>query len=263
MGYRTSINDFFGNPLATLKLNKTLQPKKVAKDLKKVMERKKKVLIDATYAPNVYRIYMCPADIKEIKALLGSLKTQLKKYIQDEIRERNYSLLSNDITIEIESLDGLKRNELQIEALLSDEGKKEEIVQKKSALLRRDEKDEAPGKEEDFEKTIIEEKGTVIRKKVFAQLEVIAGEEEGRIIELLNGDYVFGRGKKADVSFKDKEMLMSREHFRLSLEKGKISLTDLGSANGTYVNSKPAEESEIGNGDEIDCGAIKLRVKVC
>ena len=53
---------------------------------------------------------------------------------------------------------------------------------------------------------------------------------------------------------------VSRQHFVVVMRNGKWILSDLGSRNGTHVNGKVVEESEIHVGDEIQAGVVTLAV---
>lgn len=63
---------------------------------------------------------------------------------------------------------------------------------------------------------------------------------------------VVGRGPRADVRIRDKRL--SREHFAVSREDGRIVIYDLNSMNGTWVRNHRTARLELRPGDEIRAG---------
>jgi hypothetical protein len=67
---------------------------------------------------------------------------------------------------------------------------------------------------------------------------------------------VFGKGEAASVQI-DSDALVSRSHARLTLEKGRLWVEDLGSRNGTFVNGKRiAKKTMIRAGDRVTLGQL-------
>ena len=68
-----------------------------------------------------------------------------------------------------------------------------------------------------------------------------------------------GRGADCDLVFPGTHL--SRTHAEISLNsKGSLTLKDLGSANGTYVNNKKITETEIHPGDKIRLDVYSFKV---
>jgi len=75
-------------------------------------------------------------------------------------------------------------------------------------------------------------------------------------------DIVIGRGQ-ADINIE--HPAISRKHVRLVSEKELMTISDLGSSNGTYINNTPCLSGEImftEAGDEIFLGQVRLRIKI-
>lgn len=69
-----------------------------------------------------------------------------------------------------------------------------------------------------------------------------------------------GRGADADVVVDDPDA--SRHHARLEAENGIVYVTDLESANGTFLNGRRLHQAiEVRPGDRIDVGTTRLVVK--
>lgn len=78
--------------------------------------------------------------------------------------------------------------------------------------------------------------------------------------EIVEGQSLLvGRGSSCDVVLDDD--LASREHFRLTLTDGVLSVEDLGSRNGVLVNGLPIRGAqELHHGDHVTAGRTPLSV---
>ena len=86
-----------------------------------------------------------------------------------------------------------------------------------------------------------------------ARLIVIKGPDEGRQFDLPEAEIVtIGRDRNNPISLHDTEV--SRRHAELKLLGGSCTLRDLGSANGTFVNTRPVREHVLVAGDHITIG---------
>jgi two-component system, cell cycle response regulator len=86
-----------------------------------------------------------------------------------------------------------------------------------------------------------------------AALVVIHGLDLGRKYDLMREVTVVGRSSKADIQV-DQEAI-SRNHARFTITNGRVSLKDLGSTNGTYVNDELiSAEMQLRNGDLVKIG---------
>jgi hypothetical protein len=90
------------------------------------------------------------------------------------------------------------------------------------------------------------------------QLKVIAGtgKDMGRILDLPEkGSLLLGRGPETDSRFTD--VRVSGSHCRIYAEGGRVSITDNGSTNGTFINERPLVPDELRDlfpGDVIRLG---------
>jgi two-component system cell cycle response regulator len=104
------------------------------------------------------------------------------------------------------------------------------------------------------------------RDKRHAALVVLRGEEIGRDFRLRHKPMVIGRGTDADIRLPDDRA--SREHARVAFEGNAgtddttFVLTDLGSTNRTFVNSKPVDSIQLRAGDKIQIGDTILKFVV-
>ncbi|MBN1125017.1 MAG: FHA domain-containing protein [Sedimentisphaerales bacterium] len=77
---------------------------------------------------------------------------------------------------------------------------------------------------------------------------------------LPNSVTVIGRRQECDLCIP--LMVVSRRHCQLNLDEGKLTIRDLGSRNGTFVNGERIEEAQIKAGDEIRLGPLEFSVMI-
>jgi len=88
-----------------------------------------------------------------------------------------------------------------------------------------------------------------------AVLTVVSGPSTGQMFTVAKGgeETIIGRGKEAQVRIDDAGA--SRAHARfLETEDGTYVVEDLGSTNGTFVDTKRVERAELASGDRIHIG---------
>ena len=72
----------------------------------------------------------------------------------------------------------------------------------------------------------------------------------------LEGETTIGRSPDCDVFLDD--VTVSRRHAVLIDEGGRFAIEDQGSLNGTFVNRKRVESSQLEDGDEVQVGKYRL-----
>jgi len=89
-------------------------------------------------------------------------------------------------------------------------------------------------------------------------LVVRKGLQKGRTWRLSHGVTEVGRHPYSDVTLD--HITVSRRHCRLELDSSGLSLRDLGSTNGSYVNDRLVEETSLHYGDRLMIGTFHLMV---
>ncbi len=85
-----------------------------------------------------------------------------------------------------------------------------------------------------------------------ACLVVLAGMEIARKYDLDQVEVIIGRSPKADIQV-DQESV-SRSHARLMVESDRVTIRDMESTNGTWVNDRRVEEHTLRDGDLVKIG---------
>jgi FHA domain-containing protein len=106
-----------------------------------------------------------------------------------------------------------------------------------------------------------------------AKLAIIRGGRRGQEFELEPGNNLVGRWDpetgsfpEVDLDADDPEAKISRKHALIRLDGSKITIEDIGSLNGTYVNRQPrlqpGNPADLKDGDEIIIGKTFLKLSV-
>ncbi|MCB1246835.1 MAG: FHA domain-containing protein [Acidimicrobiia bacterium] len=89
-------------------------------------------------------------------------------------------------------------------------------------------------------------------------LTVENGPQSGLTYVLGPGNTVAGRGGDCAIFLAD--VTVSREHARFSVDANGLSVTDLGSTNGIYINGTRRDAAKLAEDDELMIGKFHLRV---
>ncbi len=81
------------------------------------------------------------------------------------------------------------------------------------------------------------------------EIKIIKGSNVGQSFSLSEGVNTIGRGQDSDVRIPCTSM--SRKHFQISIQPNMVTIKDMNSRNGTFVNGVMIKQSRIKNGDKI------------
>jgi len=106
-----------------------------------------------------------------------------------------------------------------------------------------------------------------------AKLSIIRGGRRGQEFELEAGNNLVGRWDpetgafpEVDLDADDPEAKVSRKHALVRIDGAKITIEDIGSLNGTYVNRQPRLQPgsplDLKDGDEIIIGKTFLKLSI-
>ena len=87
---------------------------------------------------------------------------------------------------------------------------------------------------------------------------VLYPQNQFKQIPLERGTVVLGRGQDADIRMDDE--LVSRRHCAITFDGETVSVKDLGSTNGTYVDGSPVAECKLEEHNRLQIGKMVLKV---
>jgi pSer/pThr/pTyr-binding forkhead associated (FHA) protein len=92
------------------------------------------------------------------------------------------------------------------------------------------------------------------------ELFVVEGPDTGRSFAL-GPQSVIGRDPTAAINLVDEEV--SRRHALVTASEGRVIVEDLGSSNGTLIDSRPiADETELAPGQRLGVGQTVLELRI-
>jgi Protein of unknown function (DUF3662)/FHA domain len=255
----------------------SVQPVELARKLAKEMDDHRTISIHRVYVPNVYTVYLNPADREQFAAYESQMCSELAEYLIEHARREGYSTATRPV-VTLESEPDLTVGMFGIavggdEAAGDDHGGSPETVAAPQV---------PPVAPPDLPP--VPEPPMPVPPPVLPPLPddvpagstmVYAAEPEpepepepprtrehavllwdGRDLTLERGVTVIGRSSGSDIVLDDPNV--SRRHAEIRRVGDGYSLVDLGSTNGTEVNGQRVGETSLMNGDVIGVGTTRL-----
>lgn len=225
-----------------------LQPLEVGRRLQREMGENKTISVNRVYAPNDFRIFIGPEDYERFLPLQAGLLAEFTDVIIETAKQNRWNLTGRPQVVFIEE-DDFGRGEFRVESsLTADEGDMAPAV----ATRQPD--------ETDIGSTRAISMSTAERLGVSGSGAVLVVEEgggrTGETISITRSPVVIGRLSSVDIVLADANV--SRRHAELRREGPAWKLKDLGSTNGTFVNSKPVTDGPLEDGDRLLFGNSEL-----
>jgi hypothetical protein len=217
-----------------------VRPVEIARKLAREMEENKSYSVSRMYAPNEYRVFLSPRDRERFAGYEAALTAELAGYLLEHARRERLTLLSRPV-IEFETDDRLGLGEFGIQTRVAqpeDEpvSAPPEVQSGRTMIYSNAERVSEP----------LEERG---RARAQAPLLLI----DGKRVVISPAGATIGRGRQSDIVLGDPNV--SREHAEIRPRGGSWVITDLGSTNGSQLNGRRLEGSEVlRSGDEIELG---------
>jgi hypothetical protein len=229
-----------------------VRPVEIARKLAREMEEHKTFSLSRTYVPNEYRVYVSTRDRERFAEYEDALISELTGYLLEHARRERLVLMSRPV-VEFETDDRLGLGEFGIQTRVVNpepEFEDQEPAQRDS---------EASGR------TMIYSTAG----RVAEPLEERARARQQTALLLMGGKRLvvgpagatLGRSRQCDVTVDDPNV--SRTHAEVRPRGGSWVLSDLGSTNGSRLNGRRVEGSEVLKpGDEIELGTTVVRFEL-
>jgi len=98
----------------------------------------------------------------------------------------------------------------------------------------------------------------IIPMVIHPHLIVLYPQSEFAQIPLEKGTMILGRGQDADIRFEDE--LVSRRHCALSFDGQSVTVEDLGSTNGTFVDGNYIHKQILDSDNRLQIGKVVLKI---
>jgi hypothetical protein len=223
-----------------------VRPVEIARKLAREMEDHKSMSLSRTYVPNEYRVYLSPRDRERFRDYEDALASELAGYLLEHARSERLAMVSRPV-VEFETDDRLGLGEFGIQT---------RVVHPEEAA-----DDAPPESEPEAGRTMVySSAGRVAepleeRARSRAQSALLI--TDGRRLVVGPGGVTLGRSRQCDVMLDDPNV--SRTHAEIRPRGGSWVLNDLGSTNGSRLNGRKLDGSEVLKpGDEIELGTSRL-----
>ena len=218
-----------------------VQPVEIAKRLAREMRDCRRVSINRIYVPNQYIVHLNPSDWEKI-ANFGKLLSSESAgpLYQSEGKGKEIHAYRTAIGCSFNPDENLTASMIRLE----------------SAFNRTTVLEEPAAQDRDIEHTqrfpVKDSVRVDPQPRVYGVLEVDDGPEQGRVFSLKGVNILIGRREDCQIIFNDTSV--SRRHARLELHRGRYTIQDLGSTNGTLVNGVRITSKVLEPGDVLTFG---------
>jgi hypothetical protein len=225
-----------------------VRPVEIARKLAREMEEHKSLSVSRAYVPNEYRVFLSPRDRERFADYEEALTGELSGYLLEHARREQLALVSRPVVVfETDDRLGLGEFGIQTRAVSPEHDEYPEDVEPPA---------EDPGGRTMVYSTAgrvsepLEERARVRQQTAL----LITG---GKRLVVGSGGATIGRSRQCDVMLDDPNI--SRNHAEIRPRGGSWVVTDLGSTNGSRLNGRRLEGSEVLKpGDEIELGTSRI-----
>jgi hypothetical protein len=228
-----------------------VRPVEIARKLAREMEEHKSNTLSRIYVPNEYRVFLSPRDRERFAGYETALADELAGYLLEHARRERFTLPARPL-IEFDTDERLGLGEFGIQTGIVTVHEEEDRPP-----------DVAPA-EQSGRTMIYSNAGRLaepLEERARARADTAVLLHEGRRLIVGPSGATLGRSRQCDLVLNDPNV--SRQHAEIRPRGGSWVLTDLGSTNGSRINGRAVEGSEVVRpGDEIELGATTLRLEL-
>jgi hypothetical protein len=235
-----------------------VRPVELARKLAREMEEHQSTSLSRTYVPHEYRIFLSPRDRQRFAGYETSLADELAGYLLEHARRERLTLMARPvIEFETDSLLGLGEFGIQTGEVHPEQPGHPEPSEPPEPVRGGP---PAPAGDAAGRTMIYSSAGRIAepleeRARTRDQKALLV--HDGRRLVVGPGGVVVGRSRQCDIVLEDPNI--SRRHLEVRPRGGSWVLADLGSTNGSRLNGRTIEGSEVVRpGDQIELGSTRL-----
>jgi hypothetical protein len=238
-----------------------LQPVQLQRRIERAMESERLAAADRTLVPNRFVVHLHPTDLASFGDMTTSLASELADGALLFARSRHYTLVDRP-RVELLADTSVERADIRVTARFADPiaGRDRRDLDGLAAADGAgvaNGHDGEPGHGGPTDTMVF----TVPRPTApRARLRIVDASGAQRICEFDGSSLTIGRATDNDLVLPDGRV--SRHHARLSGRRGTLVFSDLGSTNGSRVNSVTVGELVLGVSDRIELGDTVIVVEV-
>ncbi len=257
----------FERPAARL-FQAQLEPVQIQRSLERAMEAERTMHSRRPYAPSNYRVLVNAADHAALDPATGSLRTDLGESLRRYARAHGYTLLAQP-RVEIEASTVVPPGDVRvfatpvvIPAATNGHSRVQPGPTYPEASVHTPA--DAGGLDDDDEPDLPYGEATAVFAAPSPNIPraVLAircpGQQVARVPMRL-GTIRLGRALDNDVVLSDDRV--SRRHGQIGIRHGMLVYTDLGSTNGSFLNSGAVTEIALGPGDVLQLGSSTITIE--
>jgi hypothetical protein len=227
-----------------------VRPVEIARKLAREMEEHKSLSLSRSYVPNEYRVYLSPSDRERFADYEDALTAELAGYLLEHARSEQLALVSRPVVV-FETDDRLGLGEFGIQT---------RSVSPEHADYPEDAEPPPLPSEETGRTMVYSTAGRVaepLEERARVRQQTALLRTGGKRLVVGPAGATIGRSRQCDVMLDDPNI--SRTHAEIRPRGGSWVLTDLGSTNGSRLNGRRLEGSEVLKpGDEIELGTLRI-----
>jgi len=255
----------FERPAARL-FQARLEPVQIQRSLERAMEAERTVHARRAYAPTAYRVLINALDHAALNSQHGSLRTDLSESLRVYARAHGYTLTARP-RVDIEPSTVVPQGDIRVFAapavaptapITNEQDRKSQPQH-----LPTPASDAAVDNSEDEPAFDISQATAVFSAPTPSTLiAVMAVRCPGQAVLRITvrpGTMRLGRSLDNDIVLADERV--SRRHGQVSVRMGMLVYTDLGSTNGSFLNSGPVTEIALGPGDVLQVGSSTITIE--
>lgn len=248
----------FERPAARL-FQAQLEPVQIQRSLERAMESERTMHSRRPYAPTDYRVLINNADHAALDPASGSLRTDLGESLRRYARAHGYTLLAQP-RVEIEASTVVPQGDVRVFATpvvipAANSGATNGHAEP-AAVDNEGEDDDEPIVPVSEATAVYAAASPSIPKAVLAIR--CPGQPVTRL-PVRPGTIRLGRSLDNDVVLSDDRV--SRRHGQIGIRHGMLVYTDLGSTNGSFLNSGAVTEIALGPGDVLQLGSSTITIE--